>query len=102
MALDQQMMVTPAQLVEQGELLTNLNSKFLDQVEALTQYEKELCASWQSKAQQEFDRQFGQDVTKMAEFAKVVEQFAKTLRDTGERYAQTEDTALSLVSQRRS
>ncbi len=94
--------VKSSELKSKAETLTQLNSKFRQEVQKMVQYESELAGMWEGDAQQAFRRAFNTDKAKMDTFASTIDKYIQALRTDAGIYEQAEGRAVQIGTTRKS
>ena len=94
--------VKSTELKSKAETLTQLNSKFRQEVQKMIQYESELATMWEGDAQQAFRQAFNTDRQKMDLFAKTIDTYIRALQADAEIYEQAETRAYQTAKTRKS
>lgn len=94
--------VKSTELKNKAETLTQLNSKFRQEVQKMVQYESELATMWEGDAQQAFRQAFNTDRAKMDLFAKTIDTYIQALRTDAGIYEQAETRAYQTAKTRKS
>ena len=94
--------VKSTELKSKAETLTQLNSKFRQEVQKMIQYESELATMWEGDAQQAFRQAFNSDRQKMDLFAKTIDTYIRALQTDAGIYEQAEGRAYQTAKTRKS
>ena len=92
--------VTPQQLKEKAAVLEDLNRRFRAEVEKMAGYEQELSTMWEGDAQAAFRSAFHSDAAKMDAFARNIDRYVAALRESAQRYEQTERAVAGIVGRK--
>lgn len=92
--------VNPQELAKQAQNLQDLNERFKDEVQKMTEKEEALSKMWKGPARDEFHNSYAVDAEKLQKFYNGINQFIKALDDAAKEYATIEQNAASIAQKR--
>ena len=93
--------VTPAQLKAEADKLGELNQRFRNEVEALSEKEQALSGMWEGQARDAFHNAFSTDKAQFDNFYKGINEFVLRLTEAANDYARAEDTTVGIANTRK-
>lgn len=92
--------VNPQELVVQAQALQELNERFKNEVQIMTEKEEALSGMWEGEARNAFHNAYATDVEKFQKFYDGINRFVQALGDAAKEYAKAEQSAVSIANTR--
>lgn len=92
--------VTSSELKHRAEELRNLNQRFANEEEALSNYHNALNSMWEGETKEAFSREFIQDRAKMDLFKNAINQYIEALLVIASRYDEAESRNIAVAGAR--
>lgn len=92
--------VTSSELKQKAEELSNLNQRFMNEVEGLVNSQASLKSSWEGEANEAFNSEFLRNKVQLDNFKSAVAQYVDALMVISAKYEEAEARNLSLAGTR--
>lgn len=89
--------VSSQQLKSVAQNLRGMNTQFKTEVQQLTSCQQKLNGMWDGEANTKFNSAYTRDKVKMDQFAKVIEQYIRSLEQIAANYQAAENKSTSIA-----